>query len=254
METIRDSAFGKLVRLLTNSRFLQYPEEIDHTTCQQCRKAPPQAKDEEAPPPSVESSEEDETWGLYSVMSQASRVTRRNSWQPTRDGSECGLRPGTGLGEGAIVVDWRGANDSENPQNWSTMKKFLVSCEIWLLTFAIYIGSAIYTPGIPGISEQFGVSNVAAVLGLTLFVLGYGLGPMVWSPLSELPNIGRSPTYVLTLVVFVFFQFAVIYAKNFGMLLAFRFLTGFIGSPCLATGAASMGDIWNPILQAAWSP
>lgn len=58
--------------------------------------------------------------------------------------------------------------------------------------------------------------------------------------------IGRSPTYVLTLFVFVFFQFGVIYAKNFGMLLAFRFLTGFVGSPVLATGAASMGDIWSP--------
>ena len=69
---------------------------------------------------------------------------------------------------------------------------------------------------------------------------------MVWSPLLELPNIGRSPTYILTLVVFVFFQFAVIYAKNFGMLLVFRFLTGFIGSPCLATGAVSMSDIWKP--------
>lgn len=112
METIRDSAFGKLVRLSTNSRFLQYPEEIDHATCQQCRKAPPQPKDEEAPPSPVGSAEEDETWGLYSVMSQASRVTRRNSWQPTLDGSECGIRPGTGLGEGAIVVDWR-PNDSE---------------------------------------------------------------------------------------------------------------------------------------------
>lgn len=72
---------------------------------------------------------------------------------------------------------------------------------------------------------------------------------MVWSPLSELPPIGRSPTYVLTLVVFVFFQFAVIYAKNFGMLLAFRFLTGFFGSPVLATGAASMGDIWSPMIR-----
>lgn len=69
---------------------------------------------------------------------------------------------------------------------------------------------------------------------------------MVWSPLSELPTVGRSPTYVLTTAVFVFFQFAVIYAKNFGMLLAFRFLTGFIGSPALATGAASMGDMWDP--------
>lgn len=69
---------------------------------------------------------------------------------------------------------------------------------------------------------------------------------MVWSPLSEIPMIGRSPTYVLTLFVFVFFNFPVIYAKNFGMFLAFRFLTGFIGSPALATGAASMGDIWSP--------
>lgn len=69
---------------------------------------------------------------------------------------------------------------------------------------------------------------------------------MIWAPLSELPAVGRSPIYVLTLLVFVFFQFAVIYAKNLGMLLAFRFLTGFLGSPALATGGASMGDIWHP--------
>lgn len=69
---------------------------------------------------------------------------------------------------------------------------------------------------------------------------------MIWAPLSELPAVGRSPVYVVTLVIFVFFQFAVIYAKNIGMLLAFRFLTGFLGSPVLATGGASMGDIWDP--------
>ncbi|GIK06650.1 hypothetical protein Aspvir_002300 [Aspergillus viridinutans] len=60
---------------------------------------------------------------------------------------------------------------------------------------------------------------------------------------------GRSPVYVATLVVFVFFQFGVIYAKNFGMLLAFRFITGFMGSPVLATGGASMGDMWSPRIR-----
>ena len=45
-----------------------------------------------------------------------------------------------------------------------------------LLTFTIYVGSAIYTAGIPDISSQFHVSNVAATVGLTLFVAGYGLG------------------------------------------------------------------------------
>ena len=91
-----------------------------------------------------------------------------------------------------------------------------------------------------GVVEQFHVSRVVATLGLTLFVAGYGLGPMIWSPMSEIPQIGRNPVYIGTLIIFVFFQFAVIYAKNLGMLLAFRFLTGFFGSPVLATGGASL--------------
>lgn len=96
------------------------------------------------------------------------------------------------------------------------------------------------------IMATFGVSEVAATLGLTLFVAGYGLGPMIWSPMSEIPQIGRNPIYILTLFVFVFLQFAVVYAKNFGMLLAFRFLTGFFGSPILATGGASLSDMYKP--------
>jgi DHA1 family multidrug resistance protein-like MFS transporter len=117
---------------------------------------------------------------------------------------------------------------------------------ICLLTFSVYIGSAIYSAGLEGVMTRFHVGQVAATLGLSLFVAGYGLGPMVWSPLSEIPQIGRNPIYIGTLFVFVFLQFAVIYATNFGMLLAFRFLTGFFGSPVLATGGATLGDIWAP--------
>jgi DHA1 family multidrug resistance protein-like MFS transporter len=118
-------------------------------------------------------------------------------------------------------------------------KKFLVTFLICLLTFSVYIGSAIYSAGTEGVMEQFHISQVAVALGLTLFVAGYGLGPMVWAPMSEIPQTGRNPVYIGTLVVFVFFQLAVIYAMNFGMLLAFRFLTGFFGLPVLATGGVS---------------
>jgi MFS transporter, DHA1 family, multidrug resistance protein len=69
---------------------------------------------------------------------------------------------------------------------------------------------------------------------------------MVWAPLSEIPQIGRNPIYIGTLIVFVALQLPVIFTKNFGMLLAFRFLTGFFGSPVLATGGASIGDIYKP--------
>ena len=92
----------------------------------------------------------------------------------------------------------------------------------------------------------FGVSQVAATLTLCLFVAGYGLGPMVWAPMSEIPQIGRNPVYIGTLVIFVIFQVPTAMATNFGMLLTFRFLTGLFGSPVLATGGASIADIFPP--------
>ena len=44
--------------------------------------------------------------------------------------------------------------------NWSLFKKILVTAEICLLTISIYIGSAIYTPGLEGVVEYYGVSQV----------------------------------------------------------------------------------------------
>jgi DHA1 family multidrug resistance protein-like MFS transporter len=69
---------------------------------------------------------------------------------------------------------------------------------------------------------------------------------MIWSPLSEIPQIGRNPIYIGTLLVFVLLQIPTALASNFGMLLAFRFLTGFFGSPVLATGGATIADIYAP--------
>lgn len=64
----------------------------------------------------------------------------------------------------------------QNPQNWTTWIKVFVTFEICLLTVAVYIGSAIYVPGLPDIMETFGTSKIVANLGLTLFVVGYAVG------------------------------------------------------------------------------
>ena len=44
--------------------------------------------------------------------------------------------------------------------NWSLLKKVLVTFEICLLTFSVYIGSAIYTAGIEGVVAYYDVSQV----------------------------------------------------------------------------------------------
>ena len=141
---------------------------------------------------------------------------------------------------------FRLADTLQNPQNWSITKKCTVTAQICYMTFAVYVGAGIYSPSVGGIVQRFNVSEVTAVLGLTTFVAGYGLGPMFWAPLSEIPAIGRNKVYLTALLFFVCFQPGVALASNFGMLLAFRFLTGFIGSPVLAIGGASLSDMWSP--------
>jgi DHA1 family multidrug resistance protein-like MFS transporter len=65
--------------------------------------------------------------------------------------------------------------------------------------------------------------------------------------LQELPSIGRNPPYIAGLFLFVIFQLPVGFAKNIGTILVFRFFAGFVGSPALATGGASLQDIWPQI-------
>ncbi|KAJ3988013.1 major facilitator superfamily domain-containing protein [Lentinula detonsa] len=143
------------------------------------------------------------------------------------------------------IVRWYGDDDPDNPRNWSPAKQAFVAFLISLMTFTMYIGSAIYTPSIPGIMEEFNVSLPYATLGLTLYVLGYGIGPMFLSPLQELPVFGRNSIYMASLFLFIIFQIPIFTATNIQTILAFRFVTGFFGSPALATGGASMGDIYS---------
>ena len=69
---------------------------------------------------------------------------------------------------------------------------------------------------------------------------------MFLSPLSELPQFGRTSVYIVSLFLFVVLQVPTALAKNLGALLTLRFLAGFVGSPPLATGGASVADIWAP--------
>ncbi|KAK9312867.1 major facilitator superfamily domain-containing protein [Lipomyces starkeyi] len=143
----------------------------------------------------------------------------------------------------SYVVDWYDLDDPENPRNWSDTKKLLVLAEICFLTFSVYIGSAMYTPGIEQIMEEFHVGSVVALLPVAVYVAAYGIGPMIFAPLSEAPFIGRNWVYIPSLLLFVVLQIPTALVKNIGGLIAVRAITGFVSSPPLANGGASIGDV-----------
>ena len=68
---------------------------------------------------------------------------------------------------------------------------------------------------------------------------------MVLAPLSEFPAIGRNLVYLVTLVLFTLFQIPTALSTDIAMLLVFRFATGVLGSPALATGGASISDLYS---------
>ena len=63
-----------------------------------------------------------------------------------------------------------------------------------------------------GISTQFRISKEVAILGVSLFVLGLGLGPLVAGPMSEI--YGRSAVYKVSFGFFFVFMFPVALAPN----------------------------------------
>jgi MFS transporter, DHA1 family, multidrug resistance protein len=149
--------------------------------------------------------------------------------------------------DGTIVVNWYPDHDDDNPQNWSQTKKAMVALQINVYSFAVYCGSAIYVPGEAEIMHQFGLSYDVVELGLALYVLGYGIGPLLWSPMSEIPRFGRNIPYVWTFAVFWLLVLAAALVNNVPGLLILRFLQGFFGSPCLATAGASMADLYSEL-------
>ncbi|KAL4938791.1 hypothetical protein BDV06DRAFT_214830 [Aspergillus oleicola] len=145
-----------------------------------------------------------------------------------------------------VVVGWYGPDDPDNPYNWSFGKKLWVALILFAYNFSVYIGSSMYTAGTPEIIENYGVSNIVASLGLSMYVFGYGIGPLLFSPLSEIPAVGRTLPYITTYIIFVILCVPMSLVDNIGGILVLRFLLGFFGSPCLATGGASYGDIYSP--------
>ncbi|KOG96835.1 Flr1p DI49_5177 [Saccharomyces eubayanus] len=146
----------------------------------------------------------------------------------------------------AFLVDWNGESDPENPQNWPLLKKSMVVSQIMILTCVTYMGSSIYTPGQEYIQSEFKVGHVVATLNLSMYVLGYGLGPIIFSPLSEIARFGRLYIYMITLFFFMIFQIGCATVHNIGGLIVMRFISGVLCSPSLATGGGTVADIISP--------
>jgi hypothetical protein len=66
--------------------------------------------------------------------------------------------------------------DPDNPKNWSKVFKWYITMVVAATCFVVAFSSSIVTPDIAGVAEEFNVSQEVALLSITLFVVGFGIG------------------------------------------------------------------------------
>lgn len=241
-DLLRDSAIGQLFRLLGWKAVARFPEEQPGFEL-------PTSYDQVKP--SQTAAINSQKSASIHDLEEGGVATENFSEKEEDTPSEA-----TDTKDTTTLVTWYSDDDPDNPHNWSLGKKLWVSGLLLVYTVSAYIGSSLYTASSPDVMRIFGVSETVAALGLALYVIGYGVGPLLFAPLSEIPAIGRNPNYIYTYIIFVALALATSLVNNFGGLLVLRFLLGFFGSPALANVGASYGDFFGgremPYVIALW--
>lgn len=136
-------------------------------------------------------------------------------------------------------------NDIENPKNWSAVRRWYITIVAVILVVNATFASSSPSGCLESISEEFGVSVEASGLVITLFLLGYCAGPLVWAPLSEF--YGRRYMFYITFSAYFAFNFLCAFTPNFAGLLVGRFITGTFASCALSNTPGVLADIWGPV-------
>ena len=141
------------------------------------------------------------------------------------------------------TVAFDGTTDPVHPHNWSIKKKVAQCAIIGFNTFCIAFGSAIFAQTILPLAEIYHVHYVVTTLSVTLYVLGFATGPIIWAPLSEL--YGRRPVLVISSFTFCCFNFAVAVSDRLESILICRFFAGCLGAAPLVVVPASFADMFG---------
>ncbi|KAJ4292013.1 hypothetical protein N0V90_009912 [Kalmusia sp. IMI 367209] len=172
-------------------------------------------------------------------------VERRPSWAGRQSGT---LRPedddymGFEKGKEDFLVQWE-EGDVENPLNFAKGRKWANAMILAFACFMVSIASSGFSQGTRDLKTEFGVSQVVALLTTSAFVLGFALGALILSPLSEV--YGRRELYISTFGAFVLLTGGLYFSASMSTVIALRFLGGLAGSFTQAVAPAVVADMFD---------
>ena len=88
-----------------------------------------------------------------------------------------------------VIIDFDGKDDPYRAINWPFRKKVVTTILYGFTTCWVTFASAIYSTGVEQIAHDFNTTIPVSTAGISMVVFGFGLGPLLWAPLSEVCTI-----------------------------------------------------------------
>ncbi|KAJ5287928.1 hypothetical protein N7478_003614 [Penicillium angulare] len=148
---------------------------------------------------------------------------------------------GAGTDDDPYVVEWI-PNDPRNPMEFDASLKWTYTIIVAFATLAVSLSSSAYAGGINEVLVDLHVGEEVATLGVSLFVLGFAVGPLLWAPLSEL--IGRQIVFLVTFLALSVFCAGAAGSQHAYVLIILRFLAGSFGSSPFTNAGGVIADIF----------
>lgn len=147
------------------------------------------------------------------------------------------------LEKDSFEVSWDGDDDPMCPRSLPLFRKWAMVVIVGMGSFCVTAASSIYTATYAQMNPEFGISGLIGTLGLSAFVLGISLGPLLMSPLSEF--YGRRPIYLVSWGMYVVWLIPCAVARNAETMIVARFLDGFAGSAFLSVAGGTVSDVFR---------
>lgn len=141
------------------------------------------------------------------------------------------------------IVGFDGPQDPYRPMNWSFKKKCITTLLYGFTAMFATFGSSVYSPAVDTIAQEFNIGSEVSILGISLLLVGFGIGPLIWAPLSEV--YGRKLAVLTPFFIASMFTFGAGAADNIQTLFVCRFMQGAFGSAPVTNTGGVLGDIWS---------
>ncbi|GLB41314.1 putative major facilitator superfamily protein [Lyophyllum shimeji] len=143
--------------------------------------------------------------------------------------------------DGVKIVEFeKGAG--EDPREWSFGKKWYVTGTTSFLCLAVALGSSIVTGDMEGPVATFHTQQEIVNLTVTCFVIGFGVGPLLFAPFSEV--VGRKPIYMFSMFLYFIFTLPCALSKNVATLVVCRQIAGLAASAPMTNVGGTISDVW----------